>query len=539
MERVRQALDDVAAAAAAFSEATSDYEVLLATIARSGSRTLGALCGVSLVDPAAEEVRPVATHDDDPGVAARMASVLRSASLQTSLSGSVEQDLFDPAFDAARYTRLAPDVRATYAAIGVHGFLIVAMRVRGERLGFLWAGRWRRDLPPFDEGDLEMARHLANLAGLAISNSRLLRSAKAAEDRLFLDAIVENIPDMVFVKEAEGLSFVRLNRAGEALLGVPRDQLLGKSDFDFFPREEAEFFVGKDRETLRGKKLVDITEEPIQTSHGPRWLHTKKVPILDADGEPRFLLGISEDITDRKRDIAALRAAVERAEAASAELEAFSHSVAHDLRTPLRAIDGFTRVLVEDCGPQLGEDGRGYCARIVASTQRMAQLIDDLLDLAYVSRSQVRRARIDLAALFRQALDELRRLDPQRSVEVVAAGPLEVDADPKLLAIVFDNLCGNAWKFTSKRTAARIELGAQHVGDELVISVSDNGVGFDMAHADKLFGTFQRLHTEAEFPGTGVGLATVQRIIRHHGGRVWAEGAVDRGAAVHFTLAAP
>jgi signal transduction histidine kinase len=168
----------------------------------------------------------------------------------------------------------------------------------------------------------------------------------------------------------------------------------------------------------------------------------------------------------------------------------------------------------------------------------MGELIDDLLELAHVSGTEVRRARIDLTQLFRRSLDELARLDPDRSVEVVAPGPLEVDADPKLLSIVFDNLCGNAWKFTAPRSAARIELDAKRVGDELVISVTDNGVGFDMAYADKVFAAFQRLHTDAEFPGTGVGLATVHRIITHHGGRVWAEGAVGRGASVHFTLVA-
>jgi PAS domain S-box-containing protein len=540
MERLRKAFDDVAAAASAFSEATSDYDRLLTTIARSTSRALGGLCSVSLVDAVADEIYPVAIHDDRADVLKVFAPLLgQHRKLSTAISGTIgaEDALLDPAFDMAAYgSRLPPDVADVLGGIGVRSMVIVAMRAHGERIGFVSALRWRADLPPLDDADLEVARHLASLAGLAIANARALRAAKATQDRLFLDAIIENIPDMVFVKDAERLSFVRFNRAGEQLLGFSRDQLLGKSDFDFFPVSEAEFFVGKDRETLRNKHLVDIPEEPIQTSRGQRWLHTKKVPILDADGKPAYLLGISEDITDRKRDIAALRTAVERAEAATAELETFSHTVAHDLRTPLRAIDGFARALGDE---DLSETGRSYCKRIAAAANRMGELIDDLLELAQVSRAEVRRANIDLTALFMRALDDLQRIEPQRTVEVVVPGPLEVDADPKLLAIVFDNLCGNAWKFTSPRSAARIELGAQRVGAELVISVTDNGVGFDMAHADKLFAAFQRLHSAAEFPGTGVGLATVHRIITHHGGRVWAEGAVDRGASVYFTLAAP
>ena len=393
--------------------------------------------------------------------------------------------------------------------------------------------------PTFDEFDREIAINLAGLAGLAIANAKLFRTARHAEASMFLDAIVENIPDMVFVKDAATLSFVRFNRAGEQLLGFPREALLGKDDFDFFPREEAAFFVAKDRQTLRDRALVDIPEEPIKTATGERWLHTKKVPIVDEQGEPRYLLGISHDITDRKRNDAALRAAIADAEAANKELEAFSYSVAHDLRTPLRAIDGFSQALLEDHADKLDDVGRRYLSRVRSSAQRMGMLIDDLLKLSRVTRTELNRAPTNLADLFRSSLEALQRLEPERRIEVVTTGDVVARGDPKLLAIVLDNLCGNAWKFTSKRPAARIELGLRQAGTERVCFIADEGVGFDMTYASKLFGVFQRLHAESDFPGTGIGLATVQRIITRHGGRVWAEGAIGRGATFFFTLGEP
>jgi len=350
--------------------------------------------------------------------------------------------------------------------------------------------------------------------------------------------VLENIPAMVFVKDAERLAFVRMNRAGEELIGVSRDQLIGKTDFDFFPESEAKFFVDKDRATLNGNTMVDIPEEPIQTATGERWLHTKKVPIHDASGAPRWLLGISHDITEQKQYVASLRAAKDAAEAANRELEAFSYSVAHDLRTPLRSIDGFSQALLEDYADALGPSGKSHLDRVRAAAQRMAGMIDALLMLSRVTRSELKRAPVDLAELFRSALATHQRLDPERRVEIVVGDHLHAVGDVQQLAIALDNLCGNAWKFTSKQPDARIELGSRTEGGARVFYVRDNGVGFDMRFANKLFGAFQRLHTEAEFPGTGIGLATVQRIVQRHGGRVWADSAIGRGTTFSFTLGA-
>jgi signal transduction histidine kinase len=222
----------------------------------------------------------------------------------------------------------------------------------------------------------------------------------------------------------------------------------------------------------------------------------------------------------------------------NAELEAFSYSVAHDLRTPLRGIDGFSQALVEDCGDVLGELGQSHLRRIREGAQRMDGLINDLLGLSRISRGELRRQRVDVTAVARAVLARLGEAHPERKVEVVVEPGLEANADPRLLEIALTNLLGNAWKFTRGRQGARIELGTRAAEEGRVFFVRDNGAGFDMQYASKLFGAFQRMHSPREFEGTGIGLATVQRIVRRHGGSIRAEAAVDRGATFSFTLGA-
>jgi light-regulated signal transduction histidine kinase (bacteriophytochrome) len=228
----------------------------------------------------------------------------------------------------------------------------------------------------------------------------------------------------------------------------------------------------------------------------------------------------------------------ERAEAANRELEAFSYSVAHDLRAPLRSIDGFGHALLEDCGGALDDTGRSYLGRIHDSVVNMGKLIDGLLELARLTRTDVRPHRVDLGELARSSVKRLRELDPHRTVDLVIDGGLVEEGDPTLLGAAIDNLMGNAWKFTRNRADARIEFGSEESDGKTVYFVRDNGAGFDMAFAPKLFGVFQRLHARSEFEGTGIGLATVQRIVERHGGRVWAEAKIGEGACFHFTLRA-
>ncbi|MFC1907704.1 ATP-binding protein, partial [Chloroflexota bacterium] len=222
--------------------------------------------------------------------------------------------------------------------------------------------------------------------------------------------------------------------------------------------------------------------------------------------------------------------------AVNKELEAFAYSVSHDLRAPLRSIDGFSQALMEDYPDKLDEQGRGYLQRVRSATQRMGVLIDDLLSLSRVTRSEIRRETVDLSNLAQSIAKELQETQPERQVDFVIEPGLTTSGDSQLLHQLMENLLGNAWKFTGQHPKARMEFGVTQVNGKETFFIRDDGAGFDMAYADKLFGVFQRLHKQEEFPGTGVGLATVQRITHRHGGQVWAEGKVDEGATFYFTL---
>jgi light-regulated signal transduction histidine kinase (bacteriophytochrome) len=236
------------------------------------------------------------------------------------------------------------------------------------------------------------------------------------------------------------------------------------------------------------------------------------------------------------KEIAETRAAlVDELESKNEELEAFSYSVAHDLRAPLRSINGFGLILLKEYGDKLDDEGRQHIRNVRESAQHMARLIDDLLALSRVTRSKFRRAPVDVSAIARMVADRIAQSALSRRAEWVVPDGLIGEADGGLLTIVFENLLGNAWKFSGTRAPVRIEVGV--TGDEhRTYFVRDNGAGFDMAHASKLFGVFERLHSTAEFEGTGIGLATVQRIVRRHGGHIWAESAVGSGATFFFTL---
>jgi signal transduction histidine kinase len=275
--------------------------------------------------------------------------------------------------------------------------------------------------------------------------------------------------------------------------------------------------------------------------------------VRDEDGTSMVLLSMEDD-TERRRvrdELRRLNAELQQRDvhrttelevanrellATNRELEAFCFSVSHDLRTPLRALDGFSQELLQKYAEGLDEQGRHYLRRIRAGTQRMGQLIDDLLKLSRVTRSEMRHERVDLTALAEVVVAELREHEPGRNVTFSAQPGLTAEGDPPLIRVVLENLLGNAWKFTSKKPAARITFNYTELADRPAFVVRDDGAGFDMDFAGKLFKAFQRLHSDREFTGTGIGLATVQRVVRRHGGEIWAEGAVGRGAAFSFTL---
>ncbi len=337
-----------------------------------------------------------------------------------------------------------------------------------------------------------------------------------------------------------------LNKAGEKLLGHTRADLIGKNDYEFFPKEQADFFIGQDRKVLKQGELVEITDEAIQTRHqGTRYPHTKKLPILNSDGKPTYLLGISGDITQRKHaeeEIRELNTTLEKnvreLERANKELESFSYSVSHDLRAPLRGMNGYAHILLEDYHQLFDSERREYLKKIDAATKKMALLIDGLLNLCHLTRQEIRRIAVDLSGMARLITEGLKEREPHRSVTFVIQDGLIVKADPALLQAALQNLLHNAWKFSSRTDNPRIEVGrlcAEEISKASYF-VRDNGAGFDMAYQNKLFGAFQRLHTDKEFEGAGIGLATVQRIIHRHGGRLWAEAEVKKGTAFYFTL---
>jgi two-component system NtrC family sensor kinase len=240
------------------------------------------------------------------------------------------------------------------------------------------------------------------------------------------------------------------------------------------------------------------------------------------------------------RQVAEARAVMaEELERKNKELEAFSYSVSHDLRAPLRSINGFSTALLEDYAGKLDAKGQEYLGRVRTAADRMGELIDDLLDLSRVGRADLQRERVDLSALARTVAREIQRVTPGRQARFLIPDAIVADADRRLLRVALENLLGNAWKFTANAAEAVIEFGAVEKDGGLTYFVRDNGAGFDMHYMEKLFAPFQRLHTEAEFPGTGIGLATVYRIVERHGGRVWAEGVVGKGATFFWTLPPP
>ena len=246
---------------------------------------------------------------------------------------------------------------------------------------------------------------------------------------------------------------------------------------------------------------------------------------------------LDKEVVIRKRAEKAMLEANTELAAVNKELEAFSYSVSHDLRAPLRSIDGFSQILMEDYPDRLDEQGKNYLKRVRSATQRMAVLIDDLLSLSRVTRSEMRRGTVDLSTLAQSIAGELQETQPERQAAFIIAPELTASGDEQLLHILMENLLSNAWKFTGKRPKARIEFGATQVDGKETFFIRDDGAGFDMTYAEKLFGVFQRLHSIDEFPGIGIGLATVQRIVHRHGGQVWAEGKVEEGATFYFTLA--
>ena len=385
------------------------------------------------------------------------------------------------------------------------------------------------DLDALRERQRELERRFAErTAELEAANAKLRaeimereRADSEARDALrFVDAIVENLPDMIFVKEAEELRFVRFNRAGEELIGYPREEMIGKNDHDFFPKDEADFFNEQDRRVLSAGEVVDIPEEPIHTrEHGVRWLHTKKVPIRDEAGRPAMLLGISEDITERRlieQELDRKAAALERS---NADLEQFATVASHDLQEPLRKIASFGELLRRRLADRLNDDERTFIDEMERSADRMQRLIRSLLALARVTTGGEPFAEVDLGQTLREVESDLGVLLRETGGRVTTQGDLPViTADPVQMRQLLQNLIGNALKFRRPDVAPVVQVAARLIEPEgrapggeaigpptLELRVQDNGAGFDPRRAREILYPFRRLQPTTERAGLGMG----------------------------------
>jgi PAS domain S-box-containing protein len=368
------------------------------------------------------------------------------------------------------------------------------------------------------------------------------RTAALSQANALLQALMDNLPDHIYFKDTQS-RFIRNSKSQATSLRLSDpSEVVGKTDFDFFPHAEKSY--AEEQEVMRsGKPLVDFEEWVVWPDGRETWVLTTKLPLRNSEGQTIGIFGISHDITERKRAEQAihqlnadLRKQAEQLQVANKELEAFSYSVSHDLRAPLRAIDGYTRILVEDYDSILDEEGKRICGVISREARRMGQLIDDLLAFSRLGRKEMFTSKIEMRVLVTSVLNELLKEEERERIDLNIADLPVAKGDSSLLRQVWMNLLANAIKFTSKKERAVIEVGGKATEDELIYYVRDNGAGFEMEYANKLFGVFQRLHSESEFTGTGVGLAIVQRIIHRHDGRVWAEGDVEGGAIFYFAL---
>ncbi|MDQ3272773.1 MAG: PAS domain S-box protein, partial [Pseudomonadota bacterium] len=427
----------------------------------------------------------------------------------------------------------------------MRGWLAVPLTGRhGENVGLLQlTDKYEGE---FSLQDQYVAVELAQLASIAIDNARLFeqvhqlnlgleekvveRTAALERQEALFRTLAEQAPQVIWNAEPGGRVTYANRKWYELMGGTPADWMghkwLGAVHPDDLPDMLANWQHARDTQSpYTGMRRMLASDGTYHV------MSYRASPVLDEAGQVLFWVGIDADVTEIKAIEAALRLS-------NQELEAFSYSVSHDLRSPLNTVDGFSRLLAKQLAPDQSSDKiQHYLSRIQAGVAQMGRLIEDLLSLAQVSRMQMRDEAVDLSAIAHEIVEECRGRDPSRMADIDIENGLQVQGDGRLVRVVMENLVGNAWKFTSQRPRTLIRVGQTKVeGGATAFFVRDNGAGFDMAYADKLFNTFQRQHAVSEFPGTGVGLATVSRAIGRHNGKVWAESEPDKGATFFFTL---
>ena len=389
--------------------------------------------------------------------------------------------------------------------------------------------------------------------GLGIYFQDITQKRMAAEQQLLLETAVSHLNDIVTIMEVghledSGLKIVFVNGAFERQTGYSKDEVMGQPLRTLYGPHAQRSEIDRIRATVETGESARTELIKYNKRGDAYWVEIETVPIASAQGKLTHYVAIERDITERKQaeeNILQLNADLEgrvqrrtqQLEAANRELETFSYSVSHDLRSPLNTINGFGQLLLKSNERNLDAKGLHYLSRIRAGAQQMGKMIDGLLSLAKISQEPLRLEAVDLSLMVRQIEQACRMREPERQVRVVVEDGLVAQADALLLSVVVQNLFENAWKYSAKRDVASIDVARQTQADgQVVYTFQDNGAGFDMAHADKLFGMFERLHSSADFEGTGLGLANVKRIVERHGGRIWAQGVMGAGATFYFTL---
>ena len=392
-------------------------------------------------------------------------------------------------------------------------------------------------------------------AGLAVYFQDVTKRRQEQVQLRLLQKAVSRLNDIVIITESEdqdesGPRIVFVNDAFERQTGYSREDVIGHPPGIWAPKSQ-QSEVERIRTAMKNWQPVRA-EVAIHTKSGKSlWLEIDLAPIADESGRFTHWVAVDRDISERRQqqqEILSLNNELEervrqrtaQLAAANKELESFAYAVSHDLRSPLNTVEAFSQLLLKLDAENISDKGKHYLDRIGVGVRHMGELIEGLLTLAHLSRGAIRSEPVDLSALAMRIDSQCRAREPQRQLQVLIQDGLNARGDARLLLAVLQNLLDNAWKFTSRQAMARIEVGCKAgSSDETVFFVKDNGAGFDMAHAHKLFGTFERLHSPGEFPGSGIGLATVKRVIERHGGRVWAESKISEGATFYFTLRVP
>ncbi|MDP2315749.1 MAG: ATP-binding protein [Pseudomonadota bacterium] len=556
----------------AFAEAVTDEKRLVQLVVERVGALTGDACVIRLLgDDGA--LRAVAQYHADAALLLR----IRAVSLATDPdpgAGIWQQLLGERRFvrlqisPTALPMGLTADQRTLWSSLPVTYFLGVPLIARGRVLGGILVVRCQRQEPHTDE-EVALLRDLGERAALAIDNARLYTAERAArtraeaaeaalrtelaermraeeqrrssEERLRL--LVQAVVDYAIFMIDDAGAISSWNAGAQRIYGWSEAEAIGRHAALLLPTSRPEGAVGDLLEAARNTGRAEVEGWGARRDGSQFWSNTV-VSAIRTNGDLLGYAVVTRDLTASRHAEATqsmnaqLEARTRDLAAANEELEAFAYSVSHDLRAPLRAIDGFSQALLEDQGALLDATGQGHLRRVRAGVARMRQLIDDMLQLSRSTRVTLEPDDVDLARIANEVIAELQVRDPGRAVTVHIPERMRVRGDPRLLRIVMENLLGNAWKFTRNTEAAEITVSCELVGDEVSVTVRDNGAGFDMAYARRLFQPFQRLHTVEEFEGTGIGLAIVRRIVHRHGGRVSAEGAPDAGAAFHFTLPA-